>query len=304
MKIEDYKRLLDSSEGVPVVYQDFMVQAWRIYDTLEKAKERFKKYSNLETIVKCCWSVTLNSTPVLELFGENRVIVISDYKSAELGGYWRHKEVGEDERIKSLWQEYKPRKKNLGYKGGREEKPKDFVDLVVRVGREYCQKYMNFYEFKGYEADDIAGFIYRNCGEQINRVKILHTVDRDWIQLVDEKRGFYWATSRVPKENERFQNQVANDEEVLLFSELKHGWEINTPKQYIEAKIVTGDAGDNLPPNCPPEYMDLTIPHQKYNIDTLAINSGLVQDSYNYEPNTNREHYLNAKKVLREMKII
>lgn len=304
MNKNQFKEKLERSEGCPVIYQDMMVHAWRVYDTYTKAKDIFKKDRNLETIVKCSWAIILNSTPVLDVFGENRVIVISDSRTEEFGGYWRHKEIAEDKRIVKLWSEYKPKKKILGYKGGRGDKPEDFTNFVLKIGIEYCKKYLNYYEFKGYEADDIGGFIYRNCGEQTNRIKIFHTVDRDWLQLVDEKRGFYWATPRIPKENERFQNQVADDEEVLIFSELKHNCKINTPKEYIYSKILTGDSGDNLPPNCPAEYMDLTIPHPIYNIDKIAIHSSLVQDSYNYEPNTIKEHYLESKNALRAMKII
>lgn len=303
MNLKDYKSLLKESDGCPVVYQDFFVHAWRVYDIYSKAKCIFRKEKNLETIVKCSWAIILNNTPILETFGDNRVVVLSDYRTEKLGGYWRHSEVGKDVRMSKLWGEYNPKKKDIGYKGGRGEKPEDFNDLIIGIGKDYCKKYFSFYEFEGYEADDLGGYVYRNCGEQRDRLKLFHTIDRDWMQLVDEDRGFYWTTSRIPRQVEKFQNQIADNAEVLTFSEDRHKLTIKTPKEFILSKIITGDSGDNLPPQCPPEYMDLTLPHPIYNIDTIAYNSGIVEDSYNLLPNTNIDHYNESNDILKRMNV-
>lgn len=305
MKDADFLKVLSTkNNGAPLLIADFNVLLWKIIFFYEEYQLIYRK--NRENIVKLATAYIFNRglkyLPVLNY----RVVVVADGPSDKYGGYWRHHEVQCDSRIQKAWDEYQPRKRIRSYKGGRGEKPDNFY-FCYDIAMDYCKRYLNFFKFDGYEADDIAGSIYRSekVREQKNRTKIFYTVDRDWNQLVDDNYGFYWYSLRDPRENEMFQYRAMNNDDVLEYSEKKLNHTISHPSDLAIAKAINGDLGDGLPPNSPIEYMELTKAHPKYNLEREfpQLFSELINETINLAPNNNLDHLSETEKVFKNLNL-
>lgn len=298
MKDIDLQEKIENSTKVPLLIADYNVLLWKIISFVEETSMIYK--NNRENIIKLATAYIFNRGPAGLPIQDYRLLVISDGPSEEFGnGYWRHYEVANDPRIEEAWNNFKPRKKDRSYKGGRTAKPDIFYECY-KVAEEYCRKYLNFYKFEGFEADDIAGTLYRSkLNEQKDRVKIWYTVDRDWQQLINNNLGFYWYTMRVPRPNEMFQEQGADNTDVLLYAEKKLGMSISNPQELIFAKVEAGDLGDNLCPGTPKEYMDLVQPHTKYDIEKMFPEQyeAMVEDALILEPNNHLDHLEETQKL-------
>lgn len=304
MKDLELQKKIDNSDYTPLVIVDFNVMLWKIIPFYEEAKIVFK--NNHETVAKLATAFIFNRGPIGIRKQDYKLLIIADSRDEDkYGGYWRHYEVERDERIKQAWNNTRSRKKIRTYKGGRGVKS-DTFHYIREIAKTYCEKYINFYEYSGFEADDIAGALYRSqLREQVDRIKMFYTVDRDWTQLVDDNLGFYWYTPRIPKPIETFQEQCANNADIILHAETKLNYSIDHPKKLIEAKIIQGDMGDNLPPGTPREYMDLTVPHPVYNIESMYRDkfNSMVEDSLDFTPNNNLDHLLESEETLRKMNL-
>lgn len=304
MKDSDLQLKIDKSVGAPLLIMDGNVLLWKIIAFVQESEMVYKK--NRENLIKLATAYIFNRGPHGLPIQDYRVIVLADGPSEKFGnGYWRHYEVERDSRIQKAWDNFRPAKRDRGYKGGRGAKPAIFYECY-KIMEEYCRKYLNFYRFDGFEADDVMGTIYRsNLREQKDRVKIMYTVDLDWSALCQEESGFFWYTMRVSKPNEMFQEQAKNDADVILYAEKKMGIAISKPTELALAKCEFGELGDNLPPECPLEYIDLSTPHHKYDIEKMFPEQYkvMVEDALKLEPNNRLDHLEETEKMFEKLNL-
>jgi hypothetical protein len=302
MKDSDLSLKIDKSIGAPLLVMDGNVALWKVIAFIQESEMVYKR--NRENLIRLATAYIFNRGPQGLPIQDYRVIVLADGPSEKFGnGYWRHYEVERDPRIQEAWNNFRPRKKDRGYKGGRSAKPDIFYECY-NIMEEYCRKYLNFYKFDGFEADDAMGAIFRSkLKNQKDRVKIMYTVDLDWSALCNEEAGFYWYTMRVPRENEMFQEQAKNDRDVLTYAEKKMGITITSPRELAQAKCDFGELGDNLPAGCPLEYIDLSNTHPVYNIESMfpELYAEMIEDALCLAPNNHLDHLEETRKIFEKL---
>jgi hypothetical protein len=238
-------------------------------------------------------------------------VIVSDKRFVDKGVYWRGVEVLKDERIEACWEEYAEKRgldmeeMALGYKGNRRDKDDGFYQ-VHEIGWEYAQKYFPSYKQEGYEADDWAGALYREVRDGTDKMlqerqKLLYTIDRDWSGLVDESRNIWWANTRYPGPRERIQERLAGEDQVILHTKMKLGFDINHPIEIFAAKAEAGELGDNLPPGAPIEYIDLTETHPKYILEKTPLWDDFIRNVKKEESNLRRDHYDKSIEALKKI---
>lgn len=303
MKDSELQLKIDESVGAPLLIVDFNVYVHKIIHFANEASMVYK--NNLDSIIKLGSAYIFNQIPTLP-YQNYRILIIADGPSSEHGNkYWRHLEIENDPRIQEAWDGFKPKHKIRTYKGGRNEKD-EFFYRVYNIAKDYCEKYLNFYKFPLFEADDIASSLYRsNLRNQKDRVKVWMTIDNDWKQMVNDELNFIFYTIRTPRPNEWFLEQARNSSDVLLYSEKKLGMSISNPQELILAKVEFGDAGDNIPKNAPPEYMDLILPHPKYDIEKIFSEQYhiMVEDALKLEGNNHLEHLEETEKMFKKLNL-
>ena len=295
-------------DPAPLVVVDFMVYAWAIFNHVQELQHLYSP-ELIEKIIKALWAAKINRGPDMLPSHDYRIVVVSDKRFEEHGTYWRGVEVLRDERMEIVWEEYcENTGKNLkeqavGYKGNRRDKNDNFYQ-VVEIGWDYATKYFPCFKQEGFEADDWAGAIYRisrdTRGTCHDRQILLSTIDRDWSGLVDESHKVYWANTRYPGPKERIQERLAGEDQVLLHTEIKMGVKIDHPVEIFRAKHEQGELSDNLPPGSPLEYIDLSEPHPKYQIEKLTQYEQLVLECEAEKPNTHFDHFEKAASALRK----
>ena len=286
---------------------DFYVLCHRVVNDSEVYQNLYSG-QNLKNIIKALWALRLNRGPDMLPFSPYmRIMVVKDEKFSDINNYWRQRAIAKDERMEFVWEyfwENHPRreKTSQAYKGTRGDKS-DFFKLVSSIGQEYCNQVYNTYFQEGYEADDIAGAIYRysrdNDSVARKRQILFLTNDRDWGQLVSDEHKCYWANTRYPFANEAIQHRIAGNKEVIEHTLHKHGVEIEHPKELVKVKTINGDLGDNLPPGTPTDYMDLCEVPRKWMPELLDWWEFCVdRDLNNDEPNIQTSHYISSWKAL------
>ena len=309
LREESFK--LDNSPA-PLVLHDFMVSVWHVYNFVNNLKHLYSP-ELIAKVTKAVWAIRLNRGPDMLPLHDYRQVIVSDKRFVDVGMYWRGIEVLKDERIEACWEEYAEAKgltlETLpqGYKGNRRDKDDGFFE-VHQIGWEYAQKYFPCFKREGYEADDWAGALYREVRDGTNktlreRQKLLYTIDRDWSGLVDESRNIWWANTRYPGPREGIQERLAGEDQVILHTKMKLGFDINHPIEIFAAKAEAGELGDNLPPGAPIEYIDLTETHPKYVLEKYDQWEDFKQAVSNPEPNLHMDHYHQSVDVLRKIGI-
>ena len=297
LREENFK--LDSSPA-PLVIKDFMVLCWNVFNFTEGLKHLYSQ-ELIDQVAKAVWAIKLSRGPDMLPMHDYRVVVVSDKRFEDSKTYWRGVEVLKDERIEACWEEYCEAKgKDIketptGYKGNRRDKDDDFY-RIHEIGWEYATKYFPCFRKAGYEADDWAGALYREVRDSSNTVlrerqKLLYTIDRDWSGLVDESKNIWWANTRYPGPHERIQERLAGEDQVILHTKMKMGYDINHPLEIFAAKAEAGELGDNLPPGAPIEYIDLSETHPKYVLEKCDQWESFVENICNPEPNIRQSHY-------------
>ena len=303
--------VLDNSPA-PLVINDFMVTVWNVFNFIQDLRHLYSP-ELLEKVTKAVWAIKLNRGPDMLPLHNHRIVVVSDKRFPDKGVYWRGVEVLKDERIEACWEEYAEKRgldmeeMALGYKGNRRDKDDDFYK-VHEIGWEYAQKYFPCFREPGYEADDWAGALYRTIRDGTDstlreRQKLLYTIDRDWSGLVDESKNIWWANTRYPGPRERIQERLAGEDQVILHTQMKLGFDISHPIEIFAAKAEAGELGDNLPPGAPIEYIDLTETHPKYILEHCDQWSDFVDNCSKPEGNTRRDHYDQAVLALHKIGI-
>ena len=302
---------LDNSPAQLVIV-DFMVQAWMVYNFIQDLKHLYSP-ELIAKVTKAVWAVKLNRGPDMLPLHDYTSVVVSDKRFVDRGVYWRGVEVLKDERIEAAWEEYCESKgidieqTPTGYKGNRKDKDDGFYECH-QIGWAYAQKYFPCFKQEGYEADDWAGALYREVRDGTNktlreRQKLLYTIDRDWSGLVDESRNIWWANTRYPGSRERIQERLAGEDQVILHTKIKMGYDISHPIEIFAAKAEAGELGDNLPPGAPIEYIDLTETHPKYVLENCDKWDDFKEAVCDPEPNMNEDHYYQSIEALRKIGI-
>ena len=297
-------------DPAPLVVFDFMVGAWGVYNYLEQIRHLYSP-ALLDKITKAVWAIKLNRGPDMLPLHDYRIVVVSDKRFEDSGTYWRGVEVLKDERIEACWEDYCEQRgidineTPTSYKGNRRDKDDEFY-RVVEIGWAYATEYFPSFKEAGQEADDWAGGLYRQVrdgdNETLNtRQKLLSTIDRDWSGLVDEKKNIWWANTRYPGARERIQERLAGEDQVILHTEMKLGFDISHPFEIFAAKAEKGELGDNLPPGAPIEYIDLTQPHPKYDLHDSDQWQSFVEAISDPAPNVHKDHYDQAIKAIEKI---
>ena len=309
MREETFK--LDNSPA-PLVIVDFMVQAWMVYNFIQDLKHLYSP-ELIAKVTKAIWAVKLNRGPDMLPLHDYTSVVVSDKRFVDRGVYWRGVEVLKDERIEAAWEEYCESKgidieqTPTGYKGNRKDKDDGFYECH-QIGWAYAQKYFPCFKQEGYEADDWAGALYREVRDGTDktlreRQKLLYTIDRDWSGLVDESLNIWWANTRYPGSRERIQERLAGEDQVILHTQMKMGYDISHPIEIFAAKAEAGELGDNLPPGAPIEYIDLTETHPKYKLEKCDQWDAFKAAVCDPEPNLRKEHYEQSMVALKKIGI-
>lgn len=311
MKDTEFEKVVRESHknaNSHVIFADFNVMLWKVIEFYNKNQYLFRKEENLDALLKIGIAYIFNRGPIgigdSKVYGKARVIAIADKKNSEYGGYWRHFEIAKDDRIQKAWNGYKKGKQKLrAYKDGRGDKS-DFFYKAFGMAKSYCETHLSYYDFLGFEADDIAGAIYRELETDANRIKVFYTVDRDWCQLCAEENGYYWYTPRISRANEWMLEQAMNNSDVRYYAERKLDYKgLDHPSNLVAAKVIAGDLGDNLPPGSPKEYMCLINAHEAYDISKLFKDDfkKLIEDINVDAPNMKMEHLDESIKVMKKM---
>jgi hypothetical protein len=293
-------------DPAPLVVVDFMVYAWGVFNQIQELQHLCSP-ELLRKVTKALWAIRINRGPDMLPRHDYRIVVVSDKRFEKYGAYWRGVEILKDERMEIVWEEYCEAKgidheiTPTDYKGNRRQKDDNFYE-VVEIGWEYVTKYFPCFKEEGYEADDWAGAIYRvsrdTRGVCRDRQILLSTIDRDWSGLVDESQKIYWANTRYPGPKERIQERLAGEDQVRLHTEIKLGAKINHPREIFMAKHELGELSDNLPPGSPIEYIDLSEPHPKYQIERLDQYLDLLAECNNPGSNIRADHFDTSVKAL------
>ena len=230
-----------------------------------------------------------------------RQVVVSDKRFVDKGVYWRGVEVLKDERIEACWEEYAEKKVStwtrwlLATKATVETKTMASIESTKLAGSTPISTSPCFKQ-EGYEADDWAGALYREVRDGTDpvlrsRQKLLYTIDRDWSGLVDESKNIWWANTRYPGPRERIQERLAGEDQVILHTQMKLGFDINHPIEIFAAKAEAGELGDNLPPGAPIEYIDLTETHPKYILEKCDQWDDFTKAVSDPSGNLHKDHY-------------
>ena len=265
----------------PLVVVDFHVY---LHDVKRWYEDKIQgSFSNEveDKLIKAAWALKINRGPDMLPRHSYRILVVADSRYQDTGNYWRDRYMKECPVVKQAWEDYAEREnKSLEelpthYKGTRKEKDDTFW-RVFNIGWEYAHNYFPVFSHEGYEADDIAGAIYRVSRDNVGggvatrRQIFLSTLDRDWSQLVDEGHKVYFANTRVPFPNEKIQEPLVDNEGVKDHTLHRMGYELDHPKNLADWKVKHGDMGDNLPPGSPKCLFDLCEPNPDYNIEQAA----------------------------------
>jgi hypothetical protein len=303
---------LSDEPAVPLVVHDFDVIAHRILTFVKSQWHGAREGVEYETYVRAVWALTINRGPDCIPMMNARHIIVRDIKNP-LGVYWRETLGSQDSRMADAWAAYAENKKKdlseipIAYKGNRQgPKPPDFL-VVHAIGLAYCEEYFPVFGEVEYEADDWAGSISRinNPENPVahHRCKFLHTIDRDWSQLVDEQSRLYWANTRYNPEREFIQSRLAGDDEVIHHTKYRTGFDITHPRELLGVKVLVGDMGDNLPPGTPEDYFTLLEANPIFNVDELPQHESLVAHCNNPHPNTRVDHFFNCVEGFTGMKL-
>ena len=287
----------------PLVVQDFNVQVFRVLNWYQSKIEGSFSKEVEEKLIKGAFALDTNRGPDMLPRHTYRIVFVADSRFKDTGNYWRDNYMRESEIVKQAWQDYAETKGvslsvlPTNYKGQREDKPDTFWN-VYRIGREYAEEYFPFFSEEGFEADDIAGAIYRISRDggidSIARKRqiLLQTIDRDWSQLVDEEHKIYFANTRVPFPNEKIQERLVGNQGVIEHTAHRMGFDLDHPKNLADWKVKKGDDGDNLPPGSPKCLFDLCEPNPDYNIEqTSKWYPDLIEEVNNPKPNCRPDHF-------------
>jgi hypothetical protein len=287
----------------PLVVVDFHVY---LHDVLRWFEDKIEGSFNAEVedkLIKGAWALKVNRGPDMLPRHTYRIVVVADSRFQDTGNYWRDRYMTESPVVQQAWQSYAEKEGKVlseiptNYKGTRGEKTGNFW-RVFDIGWKYVHEYFPVFSQEGFEADDIAGAIYRISRDggpdsiAKKRQIFLSTIDRDWSQLVDEDHKVYFANTRHCFPNEKIQERLAGNQGVIDHTKHKMGYDLDHPKNLADWKVLHGDLGDNLPPGSPKCLFDLCEPHTEFVIEKVAPwYNDLVDCLEEDKPNDRPDHF-------------
>ena len=287
----------------PLVVVDFHVY---LHDVLRWFEDKIEGSFNAEVedkLIKGAWALKVNRGPDMLPRHTYRIVVVADSRFQDTGNYWRDRYMTESPIVQQAWQNYAEKERKdlseipTNYKGTRKEKTDNFW-RVFDIGWKYANEYFPVFSQEGFEADDIAGAIYRISRDggpdsvAKKRQIFLSTIDRDWSQLVDEEHKVYFANTRHCFPNEKIQERLVGNQGVIDHTLHKMGFELDHPKNLADWKVLHGDLGDNLPPGSPKCLFDLCEPHTELIIEKVAPwYNDLVECLEENKPNDRPDHF-------------
>lgn len=300
-KLESYFQL--EKDPAPLVVIDFHVMLHAVKKWFEEKIEGTVSKEVEDKLIKGCWALKVNRGPDMLPRHSYRIVIVADSRFRDTDNYWRDRFMKRSAEVQMAWLAYAEKEgKDLSeipthYKGTRGEKTETFW-RVFNIGWEYVNKYFPVFSQEGYEADDVAGAIYRLSrdsppGSVIRERQILlSTLDRDWSQLTDESHKIYFANTRVPFPNEKIQERLVGNQGVIEHTKHRMGFDLDHPKNLADWKVKHGDSGDNLPPGSPKCLFDLCEPHTEYVIEKAAPwYPQLVECLNDPQPNIQPDHF-------------
>ena len=285
----------------PLVVWDFNVAVFHVLNWYSKISGSFKKEVE-EKLVKGAFALHINRGPDMLPRHSYRMLFVADKRFADSKNYWRNNVMQTCPVVKQAWVDHAEREGvsydelKKDYKGTRSEKSDEFW-FCYNICREYATTYFPFFEEEGYEADDLAGCVYRlsrdSDSDSIVRKRqiFLATLDRDWSQLVDEGHKVYFANTRYPRANEKIQERLVGNEGVIEHTAYKMGYDITHPSELAKFKVLHSDMGDNLPKGTPIELFELCEPHSEFNIDKVPLYDALKECCNDPDPNDRQDHF-------------
>lgn len=305
IKPEKYIKLLD--DPAPLLVIDFNVMCFAVLNWYDSKIEGSFSKEVEKKLVRGAWALFVNRGPQYMPQHNYRIVFASDYRNRETRNYWRNDYMAASEQVKQAWVNHAEKtgtelsELKTNYKGTRSEKTDSFW-FVYNEGRNYCQSYFPWFWEEGFEADDIVSCICRASrnaepGSTIkDRQILIHTVDKDWIQLVDDKNKIMFSDSRFVRPNEKIQNQLHNEETVKVWAEHKMKASISHPSEIAEHKARLSDMCDNLPAGSPIELFDLVEPvsHDQWNIDNFLLTDSFLGEINEPCGNVRYDHYQQA----------
>ena len=295
------KTIVLENNPVPLVVWDFNVAVFHVINWYQKISGSFKTEVE-EKLVRGAFALHINRGPDMLPRHTYRMLFVADKRFEETRNYWRNNVMQTCPVVKQAWLNHAEREKidikevNTEYKGTRGEKTEEF-HFVYNICRSYAKEYFPFYEVEGYEADDLAGSVYRlsrDSGEETivrQRQIFLATLDRDWSQCVDEAHRVYFANTRYPFPNEKIQERLVGNEGVIEHTLHRMGYDITHPSQLATFKVLHSDMGDNLPKGTPVELFNLCEPHPDHNIDKQPVFEELKECCNDPKPNDRPDHF-------------
>jgi hypothetical protein len=287
----------------PLVVVDFHVYLHEVRRWFEEKIEGTVNPEVEDKLIKGFWALKINRGPDMLPRHSYRIAVVADCRFPETNNYWRDRFMRRSAEVQTAWLAFaESHKKDLSeistsYKGTRGEKT-DVFWRIFRIGWEYVKTYFPVFSLEGYEADDIAGAIYRLSRDSpedsvVRRRQILlSTLDRDWSQLVDEDLNVFFANTRCPFAREKIQERLIGNQGVIEHTKHRLGYDLDHPRNLADWKVKAGDMGDNLPPGSPKCLFDLCEPNPVYCIEKDAPwYSDLVECVNNPEPNIRDDHF-------------
>jgi hypothetical protein len=287
----------------PLIVVDFHVY---LHDILRWFEDKIEGSFNTEVeekLIKGAWALKVNRGPDMLPRHTYRIVVVADSRFQDTGNYWRDRYMTESTVVQQAWQDYAEKENKVlseiptNYKGTRGEKTDNFW-RVFDIGWKYVHEYFPVFSHEGFEADDIAGAIYRisrdGGPDSIARKRqiFLSTIDRDWSQLVDEEHKIYFANTRHCFPNEKIQERLAGNQGVIDHTKHKMGFDLDHPKNLADWKVKHGDMCDNLPPGSPKCLFDLCEPHTDFVIEKVAPwYDELVECLEENKPNDRPDHF-------------
>jgi hypothetical protein len=303
-KLESFFKL--DHNPTPLVVVDFHVHLWAVLRWFEEKIEGSFKPEVEDKLIRGAWALSINRGPDMLPRHTYRIVIVADSRFRDSGNYWRDKFMSESKVVQTAWESYAEKEGKVlseiptNYKGTRGEKTENFW-RVFDIGWAYCNEYFPIFSQEGFEADDIAGAIYR-ISRDGNTDSIAHTrqiflstLDRDWSQLCDDDHKVYFANTRVPFPKEKIQERLVGNQGVIEHTKHRMGFDLDHPKNLADWKVKMGDMCDNLPPGSPKCLFDLCEPHEEYSIEKVAPwYPDLVECLENPKPNDRPDHFDNA----------
>lgn len=260
---------------LPLQVVDYRVAVYVILDSFKAVHKSYDEKTQ-ESWLKAVWAIMLNRGFTGLPYIPHTCVVVDDSSP-----YWKA------EYVYKFWSTLgTPEEKIPLYKAGRPSKDQVWY-MVNEVGKRYvCAKNSPIFylSFDSYEADDIAATLVR-MNQALNRRIYLHTIDSDWLGLVNEEVHWCGMTHYTPR--------YRRTPEALAWAKKRLNSVIDTPRQIWDVKQLKGDKSDNLPGGSPLEVIDLLAPPSAFDL-TKHLGSSSIKEALHCPAQSTRLDHLHA----------